>query len=429
MSRPAPSWLSWTMWGLVAGFYMVGFFQRVAPAVMVGELMREFRIGGALLGNLSAAYFYAYTAVQIPSGLLADGIGPRRLGAAAAFLAAAGTLAFALADGLWMATAGRMMVGAAVGVTFVTCMKLAGHWFPANRFATVTGVSLLIGTCGGVLAGVPLSAAVAAFGWRVSMGAAAVYTLAIAAAIWLAVRDDPAERGYDSFAHAALLEKGGLPPLRALRTVAARRETWLLLAAGALCGGPVQAFAGLWGVPYLTQIHGLARGQAASLTSTMLIAWAVGGTALGALSDRIGRRKAPYIAANAAGTVLWAVFLFWKGIPPALFYPLFAGIGFASGAIIIGFAYSREANHPGASGAVSGIVNMGPIGLAAILQPWLGRVLDRHWGGLLADGARVYGADAWSAAFLWLFLCTALSVAAVAFTRETGCRMRPFEGD
>ena len=85
-------------------------------------------------------------------------------------------------------------------------------------------------------------------------------------------------------------------------------------------------------------------------------------------------------------------------------YPLFAAIGFASGAMIIGFAHSREANHPGAAGAVGGVVNMGPIGFAAILQPLLGSILDGHWDGLLVNGARIYDADAYSAAFLWLFL-------------------------
>jgi sugar phosphate permease len=428
MSLKAPAWMSWLMWGLVAGFYLIGFFQRVAPAVMVDELMREFHIGGALLGNLSATYFYSYTVMQIPSGLLADGIGPRRLSAAAAFLAAAGTLMFGLADHLWMAYAGRLLVGAAVGVAFVTCMKLAGHWFPANRFATVTGVALLLGNFGGVLAGVPLSEAVSFFGWRASMVVSAAFTFALAVAVWLVVRDDPRERGFESFLHASVIENGVLPPMRALRSVLARRETWLLLFAGGLSASPVLVFAGLWGVPYLTQVHGIDRSHAAALTSTMLIAWAVGGPALGAMSDRLGRRKLPYLASNVASASLWGVFLFWEGIPRILLYPLFAAIGFTSGALIIGFAHSREANHPGAAGAVAGVVNMGPIGFAAILQPLLGSILDGHWGGLLVNGARIYGASAYSAAFLWLFLSSGLSVAAVYFTRETHCRIREFDG-
>src|SRR4030067_1902926 len=119
--------------------------------------------------------------MQIPSGLLADGIGPRRLSAMAAFLTAVGTLMFGLADHLWVAYAGRLLVGAAVGVAFVPCMKLAGHWFPANRFATVTGVALLLGNFGGVLAGVPLSGAGRLFGWGSPVVAGGACTFALAA--------------------------------------------------------------------------------------------------------------------------------------------------------------------------------------------------------------------------------------------------------
>ena len=46
---------------------------------MVDELMRDFAVGGAVLGNLSAFYYYAYAGLQIPVGVLMDRIGPRRL--------------------------------------------------------------------------------------------------------------------------------------------------------------------------------------------------------------------------------------------------------------------------------------------------------------------------------------------------------------
>jgi MFS family permease len=51
----------------------------VAPAVITDQLMTEFAIGGAALGNLSAFYFYSYVAMQIPTGMIADRWGPRRL--------------------------------------------------------------------------------------------------------------------------------------------------------------------------------------------------------------------------------------------------------------------------------------------------------------------------------------------------------------
>jgi MFS family permease len=419
----APVWLGWTMWGLVAALYLIGFFQRMAPAVMVTELMAEFSLGGALMGNLAATYFYAYAAMQIPTGLLADAIGPRRLSTIACATAAVGILVFGLATNLWMAYAGRLLIGGSVAVAFVTCMKLAGHWFANNRFATVTGVSLLLGNAGGVLAGVPLARAVAAFGWRSAMVASGLVTFAMAAAIWIYVRDDPSEKGYRSHAHATVLARGSLPAGQALKMVMARRDTWLLFFAGGLSASPLLVFAGLWGVPFLTQVYGLDRSHAASMTSAMLVAWAVGGPLAGALSDRLGRRKLPYLLVNFIAAVLWGIFLIGH-LPSGLLYALFAAIGLTSGGVIIGFAYSREANHPGASGAVGGVVNLGVMGIAAILQPILGYILDRHWDGTLAAGARVYDAGAYSAAFFWFFACAALSVLMVALTRETHCRMQ-----
>ena len=74
-----PLHLSWMIWGLGAMLYLIGFYQRVAPGVMTAELMVDFSLSAAALGNLSAFYFYSYVAMQVPTGLLADHWGPRRL--------------------------------------------------------------------------------------------------------------------------------------------------------------------------------------------------------------------------------------------------------------------------------------------------------------------------------------------------------------
>jgi sugar phosphate permease len=422
---PPPVTLAWLTWGLLASLYFVGFFQRVAPAVMVDELMRDFGIAAALLGNLSAIYFYAYAAMQIPSGLLADAVGPRRVGAAAAVLAALGMLLFASAQGLWAASLGRGLIGASVAVAFVACMKLAGHWFPANRFATVTGVALLIGNLGGVLGGVPLSEAVAGVGWRMAMLASAVVTLGLAGLVWLWVRDDPGERGYASHAHPeALNSASALSPWSSLKLVLATRDTWLLFFAGGFIASPVLSFAGLWGVPYLVQVHGMSRSEAAGFTSAMLLGFAVGGPLLGALSDRVGRRKLPYLGAALAHAAGWLTLLALPELPPAVRALLFAAIGFCAGGLIIGFAFTREVNHPGVAGTAAGVVNMAVLGFAAIQQSAVGWVLDRHWQGVVVDGARIYHAAAYHAAFIGLAASAAGAVAAVALTRETRCRLR-----
>jgi MFS family permease len=86
---PPPVRLAWTIWGLGAVLYLTGFYQRVAPAVMTAELMAAFQINAAALGNLSAFYFYSYVAMQVPTGILADAWGPRRLLTAGALICGA----------------------------------------------------------------------------------------------------------------------------------------------------------------------------------------------------------------------------------------------------------------------------------------------------------------------------------------------------
>jgi sugar phosphate permease len=418
-----PLWLAWSMWGLVALLYCVGFFQRMAPAVIADDLMRDFNLGGALLGNLSAMYFYSYAAMQIPTGLLVDQIGPRKLATVACATAAAGILIFSFGSSLWLAYAGRFLVGASVAVAWVTCMKLAGHWFPANRFATVTGVALLMGNLGGIIAGVPLALGVETFGWRMAMGLSGFMTLVLGLATWVFLRDDPNEYGYRSHAHALVQNQGSLSAGAALKSVLSRRDTWLLFFAGGLSTAPVLVFAGLWGVPYLTQIYNLQTSQAAMITSTMLLLFALSGPIIGMISDRMGRRKLPYLVGTILTTLFWAIFLFVR-LPYIMLFPLLGAIGFTSGALIIGFAAAREINHPGAAGAVGGVVNMSVLGVAAIMQPVLGKILDSHWQGRLVEGARVYDQAAYSAAFIWLLAGTALSVVMVFLTRETYCRIQ-----
>jgi len=298
-----PARLAWTVWGLGAALYLMGFYQRVAPAVMTGELTRDFGLTGAGLGNLSAFYFYSYVAMQVPTGLLADRWGPRRLLSAGAAVAGLGSVAFGAAGNLAWAGIGRLLIGGSVAVAFVGMLKLASHWFAPRQFALATGLALFCGIVGAVFAGVPLRLLVSASGWRPVMLASAALTFGIAVAIWLLVRDDPRDRGYASHAHGGTAG-AGTPShgvLAGMVEVLRYRNTWLLLLAPGGVVGCVLTFSGLWGIPFLTTHYGMTPTGAAAVTSGLLIAWALGGPLLGAASDRLGRRKPLYVLGCAVG--------------------------------------------------------------------------------------------------------------------------------
>jgi len=410
------------VWALGAALYLIAFYQRVAPAVITQELSRDFGLSAGSLGNLSAFYFYSYVAVQIPTGLLADRWGPRRLLAIGAALTAAGTLVFALAPGVAWANVGRLAIGAAAGVAFVSMLKLASHWMPARKYAFASGAALFVGVLGATLAGPPLRIAVDAFGWRAVMGASAAVTAAVAIAIWTVVRDDPSERGYASYHPPAQAVAGAPSVMAQLREVLSYRNTWLLLVVPGAFSGIILTFAGLWGVPFLVTQYGFSTRAAAALTSAMLVVWSLAGMAYGPMSERIGRRKPVYVWGLAATLALWSIVVFVPGLPTAVLVAILLAVAVAAGAFIINFAFARESVPARLAGTVSGVANMGVMLGGMFMQPLVGLVLDWRWDGRIVDGVRIHDFAAYQWGFALMLAWGAISLVLLAFTRETYCK-------
>jgi predicted MFS family arabinose efflux permease len=419
-----PVYLSWLIWGLGVAFYFTGFFHRMVPAVMTDQLMADFGIGAAALGNLASFYYYSYVAVQIPTGILADHWGPRKLLTAGCLLSSLGALLFASAPSILLANLGRLLIGGSIGVAWVALLKLTTRWFKPDRFATATGLALAIGICGALSAGVPLRLLVDSIGWRPAIFAAGLVTLLLSAAIWTFVRDDPFEKGYTGFVNSAANSPADshLSPAIALGRVFQYRNTWLLTLVPSGLVGPLLTFTGLWGVPFLTARYDLSPVQSAAITSVVLIAWAVGGPVLGALSDRIGRRKSVYFCALSIATMAWGLVLISQRFPLWFMIAVLVVVGFASSSIIIGFAFAKESVPTSWAGTVTGVCNMGMEMGPMILQPVIGWVLDRTWDGMVENGTRVYNLDAYHSGFAlmtgWALLATVLLI----FTKETYCR-------
>ena len=419
-----PLRLAWLIWGLAALFYVIGFFHRLAPAVMTQELMRDFNISAAALGNLSGFYFYSYWLMQIPTGILADNWGPRRLLSFGALGSAAGAILFALALSMAWACFGRLLIGGCVSVAYVVTLKLAANWFPAGYFSMISGLGLLAGIIGAVTAGVPLRLLVDAFGWRPVMLAAAAVAGLLAAATWVLVRDDPAERGFKSY---AVREARAGAPARVnawagIREVFRYANIRLLFFIPASLVGSVLTFCGLWGVPYLTTHYGLSAAQAASLTSLLMICWASASPVFGWLSDRMGRRKPLMIAGHVLAGFGWAFILFAPGLPVWLLTLLAAATGICSASFIICWSFAKESVPVHLSGTVSGVINMGIMLGATVLQPAVGWMLDRRWEGAVREGVRIYSLIAYQAGF-WLMMAWILvALVLLFFTRETRCR-------
>lgn len=332
------------------------FFHRVAPAVITGELMREFQINAAALGNLSAFYFYSYVAMQIPTGILADRWGPRRLLTLGALLAALGAVMFALAPGIAWAAAGRLLIGGSVAVAFVCLLTLAANWFQPRHFAMVSGLALFCGIIGAVFAGIPLRISTDLFGWRNTLLFSAAITLVVGVGTWVFVRDYPHEKGFQDFtttpSTTARNSRSGI--IADILHVFTYRNIGLLFIIPGGIVGCILTFSGLWGVPYLTTLHGISPAEAATLTSALLVAWALGGPFFGWMSDRVKNRKRIYLIGCGISAAGWAIIVLIRDTSLFQLMPILLITGFSSGCMIISFAFAKESVPTHLAGTVSG---------------------------------------------------------------------------
>jgi len=415
---------AWGVWTIAALFYLMGFYQRVSPSVMTDELMRAFSIGAGSLGTLSAFYYYFYVAMQIPTGVLIDMLGARKLLISGAVVATLGAVLFGSTSSFFLACAGRAIIGASTAVGWVVLLKLTTHWFPGRKFATLSGLGLLFGNLGALTAQVPLRISIQHFGWRpVVLASAAAVALVGVLALFI-VRNDPMDKGFESHAPASmqLASLGLFDLLRGFRNIFSYRNTWLIFLSQGGIVGSILTFTGLWGTPYLRVRYGLQLTQAAMVCSIMTACWAIASPICGALSDRICRRKPIYVGGCIIAACGWACMFFIPGLPLGGFIAFGALTAVASGAVVIGFAFGKESVPAQFLGTISGTVNIGNMIGPMILQPAVGHVLDHFWTGQTSKGVHLYSPSAYHKGFLlmlgWLFVSTIL----LSLTRETRCK-------
>ncbi|MFT5393306.1 MAG: MFS family permease [Gammaproteobacteria bacterium] len=375
-------------WLVAAAFFFYAWVLRVSPSVMIEELMRDFAVSGALLGQLSAWYFYGYAGMQIPVGMMLDRFGPRRLLTVAAITCAIGCVLFASGT-LIHASIGRFLIGAGAAFSLVGSMAIASKSLPAHRFALFSGLAMMAGMAGGVLGQGPVRVVVEATDWRSTTLVAALGGAVIALFAWLLIRDPVRQ----SIAGGAF---------RGARAVLANRECWLNAAAGLACTGPLLGFAALWGVPFLETAYGLERATAAGMASLTFVGLGVGSPVVGWLSDKMGRRKPPMLIGLSIALSTFATLVYMPGLPLFVVGGLCLLVGIGAAGQICNFALVREHNAADVSATAIGLVNALITSAGAIYQPLIGWLLDRVWAGAEHAehaGSRVYEAADYRMAF------------------------------
>jgi sugar phosphate permease len=387
--------------------YLFVPFHRVSPAVMALDIMRDLNLGAPAMGVLASVFFFTYGAMQLPSGLLADSLGPRRTLPLFFGLASLGAVVFGLADSFGALAASRALTGLGMSVVFICGIKLIGNWFAPQAFARLSGVYLGMGGVGLILGSGPMAVLCSMLGWRNGLMLSGGAGLVVALGLWIWVRDTPQTnadapgetRKTAPDSAAGLAERdgnGGGTGYRELfatvRAICANGHFWLL-ATWFFCQFSIHmSFGGLWGGPFLIDVHGLTRGQAGGVLNMMGIGMLAGGPLAGWLSESVFHARKPVMLLNALGLVLlFAVLAQWGAELPlwALYLWFLCLAACGMGSLSVGFASVRDMFGDAATGTGGGLLNTLPSFGVALFQPLTGWILEHHraaGGGFTMEG-------------------------------------------
>ena len=351
----------WAIFAVLTIGYFFVYFHRISVSVVGQDIVAD--VGGSI-GLLSSVYYWTYTAMQIPSGLMADRFGPRAASTLFLLIASVGSLITCVGTEFWMIVLGKVMIAAGMAVVYVPLMKLVSVWFPKADFAVLSGIVIAVGNVGAIAATGPLEMLADALGWREVFLVLGLVTLVLALLCAVVIRNHPSERGLpsvESVEGSGAVESSAarIPVLKGLRIVfSGGRRFWTCALAYFLVYGTIMTFQGTWAVTYFNSVYGFVL-SASWMVTALGVGKILSTLAIGAMTSRgiIRSKRRTMIYGTSVFAAIWVViFLFAGEIDSYWFWFAVSFLfGFFGGFMTLSFTQVKEWYPIAVSGtAVSG---------------------------------------------------------------------------
>lgn len=364
--------------------YFFVYFHRTSLAVMASELSAAFNIAPSTLGLFGSMYFYAYAAGQLPAGILADRWGARKTIMLFVFIAGLGAIVFGTAGSFFAALAGRFLVGFGVGFVYVPALRILSDWFKKDEFATFAGILVAVGNVGSLAAAAPLALLMSAIGWRGSMTAVGLVSIAIALLAYAFIRNKPQDIGGASMVEIQGMVQTDPAPAatgipQSLRLIFRSFHFWSITLLYIGMYGSMMGFQGLWAGPYLTNVYAMTKSEAGKVLTMIPLGMILGCPLSGILSDKIFRsRKTVALAGAVCYTLTWLPLIFFTDtIPVPFLMGLLFIYGFFGGFCVVMYADLKENIDPRIAGTAIGLLNAFIFAGGAFFQQIMGVLIAK----------------------------------------------------
>ena len=403
---------------LAAGLFFLYEFIQMDFFNSINQVIRtNFALNATQIGFLSILYNLATILMLIPVGLITDRFSLRKVITIAMSVSVTGTFMLAFSSSLEAAEISRIVSGAGGAFAFVCCVKLATHWFPAQKMSFVTGVLVSFAMLGGVMAQTPIILLTQVMLWRHMVLVLACCGVVIIFINLLIIRDFPEQK------HNNKKQAGNDNQLSVCKSITMslrNGQNWFCGLYVSLLNLPVVLLGSLWGNLYLVRVNYLTSIQAGDIISAMFLGIIVGAPSLGYLSDRIKRRKLPMLLCALLSALIIVLIITMHQKTLFTYIALFFLLGFVSSGQTIGYPTITESNPPAYNGTA---LSLGALIVmsGSVFRVVFGKILALHSGQYAGYHAHLYSAADFQVAILIMPVAFVVAFFVALFVKETYC--------
>ena len=244
----------WVIYLISCLLFTFSQFYRSSIAVISPNLVEDLNLDTEDLGLISAAFFYAFAAMQIPVGVYLDRVGPRILMTVLSLVAVVGATMFAYGESAGALIVGRLLLGVGMACNLMGPLKLITTWFSPHYFATLSAIFVSVGTAGNIAAATPLVWLTELFGWRTTFLLFALSNLIIAILFYMIAKDHPDDT---PVRHPTTVASASPSvAMNGILQLFSRRDYWLISIGTFFRYGIYASVQALWAGPFLIEVMG-----------------------------------------------------------------------------------------------------------------------------------------------------------------------------
>ncbi|KTC82992.1 MFS transporter [Legionella cincinnatiensis] len=357
------------IWLISVFFLLFQFFLQLSSGIVIGAIMHEKKLTALTAGLLSSAFYYVYTTMQIPVGLLFDRYNTRILLSLNALLCALGCFLFSTGHNLFILFLGRLIIGGGSAFAFVGVTRVLRQHYPLNQYAFMIGLSETLGFTVTVFGMIGMGTLINHISWQNFIAGAGVIGLLISALCWIYIPNNK-----------PIINNRAQYKVHLL-SMLKNKLVWINGLFVGLEFSVITVFAAMWAVPFLQlKLEECTLKTASILTSMVLLGAGLSCPIYGWLSMYLPKRK-PLIHISCLSTAILFLLMLYLPIHSVFIMSiLLFVIGLCCGAYMLAFTIANELAPPESLSACTGFTNTLAMLSAPLLQPLIGYFLDHFKG-------------------------------------------------